>query len=69
MSDRVFALVAEGEAARELPMPVIVYFLIVFAIFLVLLGITWTFRNTAYKVRRPAAQPPRHPSGPDGSHH
>ena len=50
-------------------MPVIAYFFIVFAVFLILLGITWTFRNTAYKVRRPAAQDPRHPSGPDGSHH
>jgi hypothetical protein len=69
MSDRVFALVAEGEeAARELPMPVLAYFFIVFAIFLVLLGITWTFRNTAYKVRRPSVQDPRHPGGADRAH-
>jgi hypothetical protein len=72
MPDRVFALVAEGEeAARELPMPVIVYFFIVFAIFLVLLGITWTFRNTAYKVQPPrrAARDQHHPGGTDGAHH
>jgi hypothetical protein len=65
-------VVAQGEeAARELPMPVLAYFFIVFAIFLVLLGITWTFRNTAYKVqpRRQARQDPHHPSGPDGDHH
>ena len=54
MSDRVLALVAEGEeAARELPMPVIAYFLITFALFLVALGVTWSFRNTAYKVQSP----------------
>ena len=72
MSDRVLALVTEGEeAARELPRPVIAYFVITFALFLVALGVTWSFRNTAYKV-----QPPRHhetPHGPasgsDGAHH
>ena len=54
MSDRVIALVAETEeAARELPMPVIAYFFIVFALFLVALGITWTFRNTGKKVPLP----------------
>jgi hypothetical protein len=71
MSDRVFALATQGEAARELPMPVIAYFFIVFALFLVLLGITWTFRNTAHKVqpRRTTGQGTQHPSGPDGAHH
>ena len=64
MSDRVLALVTEGqEAARELPMPVIAYFLITFALFLVALGITWSFRNTAYKAqlagRRPGHARPR----------
>jgi hypothetical protein len=54
MSDRVIALVAETtEAARELPMPAIVYFFIAFGIFLLLLGITWTFRNTGKKVPVP----------------
>jgi hypothetical protein len=72
MSDRVLALVTEGEeAARELPMPVIAYFFITFALFLVALGITWTFRNTAYKVqpRRRAGQDTHHPSGSGGAHH
>ena len=31
-------------------MPVIAYFFIAFALFLVALGVTWSFRNTAYKV-------------------
>jgi hypothetical protein len=54
MSDRVLALAAETqEAARELPMPVIAYFLITFALFLVALAVTWSFRNTAYKVQAP----------------
>ena len=55
MSDRVLALVTEGEeAARELPMPVIAYFFITFALFLVALAVTWSFRNTAYKVQSAA---------------
>ncbi|GAA2024467.1 hypothetical protein GCM10009740_12520 [Terrabacter terrae] len=54
MSDRAVALVTQGEeAARELPMPVIAYFLITFALFLVALAVTWSFRNTAYKVQAP----------------
>jgi hypothetical protein len=58
MSDRVLALVAEGEeAARELPMPVIAYFLIAFAVFLVLLGVTWSFRNTSAKLGSPRRAP------------
>jgi hypothetical protein len=73
MSDRVLALVTEGqEAARDLPMPVIAYFLITFALFLVALGITWSFRNTAYKVQSPrhGAQGTHGPaSGTDGTHH
>ena len=72
MSDRVFALVAEGEeAARELPMPVIAYFIITFSLFLVALAVTWTFRNTSYKVqpRRRGGQDVHHPSGSDGAHH
>ena len=77
MSDRVLALVAEGEgAARELPLPVIAYFLITFALFLVALGVTWSFRNTAYKVQAPRpARPPRartaaraDPTGPTTDH-
>ena len=75
MSDRVLALAAETqEATRELPMPVIAYFLIAFSVFLVLLGITWSFRNTAYKVQAPRPARPTggahgSSSGPDGTHH
>jgi len=73
MPDRVYALVTQGEeAARELPMPVIAYFIITFALFLVLLGVTWTFRNTGHKVqprRQPGHDTHHHPSGPDGAHH
>ena len=72
MSDRVLALVAEGEgAARELPLPVIAYFLITFALFLVALGVTWSFRNTAYKVqsRRRGEGTHGSSSGPHGTHH
>ena len=39
-------------------MPVIAFFIIAFVVFLVLLGVTWSFRNTAAKLgtpRRPAA--------------
>ena len=72
MSGQVLALVTEGEeAARELPMPVIVYFIITFSLFVVALGVTWTFRNTGYKVqpKRRGGQDVPHPSGPDGAHH
>lgn len=64
MSDRAVALVTQGEeAARELPMPVIAYFLITFALFLVALAVTWSFRNTAYKVQAPRPSRPA-----DGGH-
>ena len=78
MSDRVQSVLslASEEATRELPMPVIAFFLITFALFLLLLGVTWSFRNTAYKVQapRPAAQPqgqqtPGTAVSPDGSQH
>ncbi|EWT03130.1 hypothetical protein N865_01530 [Intrasporangium oryzae NRRL B-24470] len=70
MSDRVLTLAATEQAARELPMPVIAYFLVTFALFLVALAVTWSFRNTAYKI-----QAPRHHAEPhqaiehDGSQH
>jgi hypothetical protein len=54
MSDRVSALVAAEEAAHELPMPVIAFFIIAFCVFLLLLGITWSFKNTAAKIGTPA---------------
>lgn len=67
MSDRVLSvltLASEGEeATRELPMPVIAFFLITFALFVVLLGVTWSFRNTAYKVQPPRPAPER-PAAP-----
>jgi hypothetical protein len=73
MSDRVLALAAETEeAARALPLPVVAYFFVTFALFLVALGVTWSFRNTAYKVQQPHHGPKgtgvesRHV---DGSHH
>lgn len=51
MSDRVLTLAAEGaEAVYELPMPPIAYFLIAFALFLLALGVTWSFRKTANRV-------------------
>ena len=37
-------------------MPVIAYFIIAFSVFLVLLAITWSFRNTAAKLARRAAR-------------
>ena len=45
-------LVAEGEAARSLPMPDVLYGVLAFAVFLLLLGITWMFRNTASRAPR-----------------
>ena len=77
MSERVIALVAETEeATRELPMPVIAYFLIAFTVFLVLLAITWSFRNTAAKLGTPRRAPAsggqgsaRHAPGTDGHQH
>ncbi|WP_207555718.1 hypothetical protein [Intrasporangium flavum] len=73
MSDRVLALAAESqEAVRELPMPVIAYFIIAFSVFLLLLGITWSFRNTAYKVaqnRRRQHGAPGAGVDPNGPHH
>lgn len=64
MSDRVVILAAETEEAlRELPMPAIVYFAITFGLFLVALAVTWSFRNTAYKVQPPRAHDEHGASG------
>jgi hypothetical protein len=76
MSDRVLTLVAQGEeATRELPMPPIAYFIITFALFLVALGVTWSFRNTAHKIQAPThvdahgrIQIEGHPGPADGTH-
>jgi hypothetical protein len=77
MSDRVLTLAAQGEeATRELPMPPVLYFIITFALFVVALAVTWSFRNTAHKV--PASthvdqhgriQIEGHPSHADGAKH
>ena len=57
-------------------MPVIAYFVIAFVVFVVLLGITWSFRNTAAKVgqtrRTPGAGRPGsadHARDTDGTSH
>jgi hypothetical protein len=62
---------------RELPMPSWAYGVVAFASFLVLLGVLWTFRNTAAKYDTPVRV--RHddvgdPQGPQraadpGAHH
>ena len=58
MSPRVSTLVAATEeATRELPMPVIAYFVIAFLVFVLLLGVTWSFRNTAAKLGSPRRAP------------
>lgn len=73
MSAHVLSLAAAEEATRELPMPLIAFFLITFALFVLLLGITWSFRNTAYKVQAPRPQSEQRAAGSavqrDGSHH
>jgi hypothetical protein len=51
MSDRVLnAVLTAEEATRDLPMAPIVYFIISFGLFVILLGVTWSFRNTAHKL-------------------
>jgi hypothetical protein len=59
-------LVRAEEAQRELPMPPAAYGALAFLAFLILLGVTWSFRNTANKV------PDRHgtrPGAMPGDHH
>ncbi|WP_347354875.1 hypothetical protein [Intrasporangium sp.] len=57
MSDRVLLTAqAAEEAAHGLPMPSIAYFFIAFGLFLVGLAITWSFRNTAYKLQAPRGE-------------
>jgi hypothetical protein len=55
---------------RELPMPPWAYGVIAFASFLVLLGVLWTFRNTAAKYDTPVSirrDDSGDPSGPPGT--
>lgn len=70
MSDRVVSLTLQAEeATRELPMPIIAFFFITFALFLIALGVTWSFRGTAYTLRHPRHDEPAHSAiDPDGSH-
>ncbi|HET7397970.1 MAG TPA: hypothetical protein VFJ94_05550 [Intrasporangium sp.] len=71
MSDRVLSAVpAAEEAVRELPMPPIAFFLIAFGLFTALLLVTWSFRNTAYKVRpRGQGQAGHHVTPHEGASH
>ncbi len=61
----VSTLAAEGggEVHRELPMPAYAYGLIAFALFLLCLALTWSFRNTAAKIsgRHHAPEGPHDP--------
>lgn len=51
MSASVLPVLVRAEAVtRELPMAPIFYAVIAFSLFLVGLGVLWTFRNTANKV-------------------
>jgi hypothetical protein len=55
---------AGTERLRELPMPAWAYGAIALASFLLLLGVLWTFRNTAAKYDTPV----RAEQGPGGRH-
>ena len=70
MSDRVLSVVLTAEeATRELPMQPITYFLIAFGLFLLLLGVTWSFRNTAYKHQQPRSLDEHEAIESDGTRH
>ena len=57
MSDRVLSIARTAEeAAHELPIPDWAFFLIAFGLFLVGLAVTWSFRNTAYKLQAPRGE-------------
>lgn len=57
MSASVLPILASAEEVhRQLPMPAWVFGAIAFALFLVALGVLWSFRNTAAKVGSPGAQ-------------
>jgi hypothetical protein len=52
-------------------MPDFAFFFIVFGLFLAALGVTWAFRNNAYKLQAPrGAQPDSHREAlePPGAH-
>jgi len=46
-----------------LPMPPVVYGILMFVLFVLLLAFTWSFRGTAYKVRD------KHSNTSGGGHH
>ncbi|MGL5929572.1 MAG: hypothetical protein ACRCY8_11610 [Dermatophilaceae bacterium] len=62
------AVLASEEAVRELPIPTWSFGVIALFVFLLLLGLTWSFRGTAQKYARPdlTGQRPDSPVGPDG---
>jgi hypothetical protein len=65
------ALATAGTEKVELPGPAWAFGVTAFACFMVLLGVLWSFRNTAAKYDRPATlNPPRHGDarGAQGSH-
>jgi hypothetical protein len=64
MSASVLPVLAGAEeATRELPMPPLVYGILMLALFVLLLAFTWSFRGTAYKVRD------KHSNTSGGGHH
>ncbi|GAA3681664.1 hypothetical protein FB459_2766 [Yimella lutea] len=54
MTSRVLTIVAEGDVPplhhNELPMPHLMYGLIALAVFALMFGILWSFRNTSPKL-------------------
>lgn len=61
-------VVASEEVLRELPMPAEAYGFIALGFFGVLLGILWSFRNTAQKLRAPEGHG-QHAHGDSGGQH
>jgi len=55
---------AETAKLRELPMPPWAFGVIAFACFVALLGVLWSFRNTAARYDKPAGDATDH-----GTHH
>jgi hypothetical protein len=50
-------LAGEEERHRQLPMPAPLYGILFLLGFLLLLGLTWAFRGTAYKIRDRYSRP------------
>lgn len=69
MSTNVLRVMAE-EGHQALPMPPIAYGLIAFVLFLVGLGVLWSFRNTGMKYLPPdESAGHRAPHGPEATRH